>query len=398
MHLAMGGAAAGDTAGRKDPLKTLDKALRKLHVEEKIRKAFVGDLTRSVIGGPTQVLAPDVGAALGPKNLSVSSAEAMLGCPICWVLDRRMCVRPAGVSLLPRGNQLIGSLVHEVVENLIPKPDSDGPGPRPEFQDVTEEQIGEMFEHTVRSLAAELLQPGQVGRRQAVRKRTISTVKTLQGALASLGALDPRAEAKKVDNVFFPTFRTDGEQKPLEFLGYIDVLSDFPTRGRPLILDLKWTNKPDRFVNRYKEGRAVQLAAYARLTLEESERKQALWPVTTGYFLLKEERLFPSSDVLVGNDTEQELASREVWEQFANAVGLQLDLFKLGLVTSIPGQAWLARAPLETGDPLKAWTKAFNEANDGAHREDLRFYSPIDRETCKYSPTRFFCGSGEGLS
>lgn len=184
---------------------------------------------------------------LGLKAASVSSAtslETLVSCPLRWVLEERAGLASGAVAKIAADELLCGNLGHRLVEELF----ADGAFDREDsaFALRAEVILGEL----IRLEGATLLLEGMGFERTQLAAQLVRAVRELRRYLCSA---DLRIVAVEEE------MRTDSPAGTLR--GRIDVrLAD--AKGRAAVLDLKWGES--RYRAAVREGRAIQLAAYAR--------------------------------------------------------------------------------------------------------------------------------------
>lgn len=229
-------------------------------------------VTRTLPGDFTHLL---------PEKLSFSQIELLLNDPLAWTLRYGLGLKRGFSFGVPTGNQMVGTLVHSVVEHLILDGSAiAGRVPSPET-------ITAVFNRLVPRFAAELLLPGQQARLGMIRTAAVSSLATLFSTLARREILVAGAE---VDFSSPVTLFIAGQPVALTLIGTRD-LDGRSVDGRPAVIDLKWTNWQKGFRTKIDSGEAVQLSIYAQ-TVGGPSGSNPL----TAYYLLKQGR-FVSTDV-----------------------------------------------------------------------------------------------------
>lgn len=229
-------------------------------------------VTRTLPGDFTHLL---------PEKLSFSQIELLLNDPLAWTLRYGLGLKRGLSFEVPTGNQMVGTLVHSVVEHLILDGSAtDGRVPPPET-------ITAAFNRLVPRFAAELLLPGQQARLGMIRTASVSSLTTLFSTLARREIVVAGAE---VDFSSPVTLSIAGQPVALTLIGTRD-LDGRSVDGRPAVIDLKWTNWHKGYRTKIDSGEAVQLSIYAQ-TLGNPSGSNPL----TAYYLLKQGQ-FVSTDV-----------------------------------------------------------------------------------------------------
>jgi hypothetical protein len=252
------------------------------------------------------------GAIGYPKRLSYSSIRSLLGCPMQWSLSEHAGVgRTYGVSL-PRGNQMLGTLTHRIVELLITENLKDGALP-----DRTERLAGELFDRLLPTMAAELALPGRHLARKRHRATVVRAVAALRDSIEALGL-----SVVAVERFLKATWRLSvgDDRLEIELVGPADMeLAD--AQGRPFVLDLKFSYSQKHYVDSLERGEAIQLATYAWLI--EQDRGES--GSGTGYFLLPTRRLVTSSQLAGSGAISSARPTVEVWKRTGRSVAAALD-------------------------------------------------------------------------
>lgn len=195
---------------------------------------------------------------------SPSSVEALLGCPLHWVLNYAGKLEAPESAQVDDGTsaRMLGELLHAIMNRLFA-----GPRRAPE---EAEAEAAAIFDREGPRLVAALFLPGADARRELVRRAAMRTARAIYAVMT--GA-DLRVVATEEDRTGF-AFGT-------AFGGRVDLVLGDPTR----ILDLKWSGAA-RKCQALEVGAAVQLAAYAFL---ERQGRGPFPPV--GYFVMDAQRL-----------------------------------------------------------------------------------------------------------
>ncbi|MBX3191750.1 MAG: PD-(D/E)XK nuclease family protein [Labilithrix sp.] len=175
---------------------------------------------------------------------SVTSIEKITGCPLAWVLEHRADVRSGAISAVATGPRLNGNLGHRLVEELHAE------GAFGLAEEAFLLRVTERFEALLRTEGATLLLPGASIERLQLTRQMRGAMRSLHRYLARTGY-----EIASVEEIV----TTDSEVGPLQ--GRLD-LRLLHRDGHSAILDLKWG--ASTYQKLLAEGRAVQLAAYAR--------------------------------------------------------------------------------------------------------------------------------------
>ncbi len=175
-------------------------------------------------------------------SLSASQIDALIGCPLKWVLDKKARLRAGSLTSIASGPLLLGSLAHRAVEELH------GRGALGSRANAERELVA-LLPKLMEEEAAPLLRVGMgFERAETVRELTRSV-----GALADLlerSGLRVAAVEAAIDTQWLGR----------DLRGRIDLLL-LDSEDREVVLDLKWGSSTYRGL--LEGGMAVQLAVYA---------------------------------------------------------------------------------------------------------------------------------------
>jgi len=225
------------------------------------------------------MLPPDVLAATSEHRkatgTSATSLEKLASCPLAWVLDQRAALRSGAISKVANGPLLFGSLTHRLVEELH----------REAAFDLTEEPFIERaraaFDSLLEREGATLLLHGASFERHQLTRQVLHAMRELHRYLGKSGFRIAAVEE---------VIETDSAIGTLK--GRLDVrLVD--ADGRSAVLDLKWGASTYREL--LEEGRAVQLAIYARAVTSSTKRSSmapaAYFALAAGQILAADARM-----------------------------------------------------------------------------------------------------------
>lgn len=216
--------------------------------------------------------------AIAPlEQLSYSSLEALLGCPLRWVLSYRAGTYSGGHAL-PALVKVAGSLGHRLVEVLY----EEG------AFDATEANLGERALAVLTELyereAALLLRPGMAFERGQLERQLVGSVVELARSLS--------AAQLRIVAVEHPL---DVKWGPAKVGGRIDLVVAHAD-GTHAIIDMKWGIADYR--KQLQSGEALQLALYAFAQATERGAKDL---PHAAYFSLKQGKLFTLPAPVFGN-------------------------------------------------------------------------------------------------
>lgn len=283
-----------------------------------------------------------------PRALSYSQAENLLGCRQKWTYRTGLGIRPASVASVPTGNQMIGTLVHAVVEELVTARQEQGGAP-------AAEEIAEMLDRLVPQLASELLLPGREVELTTMRETAVRSLEGFFGRLAAAGLVITSVESRFEEPLRLHLARGDVE---VPFMGYRDVLAE-DAAGRPTVIDLKWTSAAKKYPELFDAGEALQLASYA-WSLDAPD-------ADVGYFLLKQGE-FVSANPALDPHGRPTLDIEEAWSTTVAGVTEALDAIGEGTVSARSGQI-LRDAGQSLSTPRTETKKTYAAAQEVARAE-----------------------------
>lgn len=316
-------------------------------------------------------LTKHTGAAphLTPQRLSYSQAEDLLGCRQKWTYRNALRIRPAAAATVPTGNQMVGTLVHAVVESLVKTAAAEGRLGVPSPDRIRQEILA-----LVPRLASELELPGREMDLAAMCERAVRSLTAFFDRLAEAGITITAVESGFEQPVTLHLQRGDTD---VPFTGFRDVLGE-AADGRPVVIDLKWTYAATKYPDLYETGEALQLASYA-WSLQDSRTDVAYFLLAQGEFVAANPALDPR-----GRPT---LDVGGLWERGRQGITEALDAILDGEVSARSGQILLdAGQDLSTArsDAKKTYARAREIARD---QGDL-----VVDARCDYCDYSLLCG------
>ncbi|MET3203948.1 UNVERIFIED_ORG: hypothetical protein ABIB21_000724 [Arthrobacter sp. UYEF13] len=318
----------------------------------------------------TSPAAHDLGPrpAFLPEKLSFTQLSTLIGCSMKWVLEKKGRLKLGDAQSVPTGNTMIGSLVHKLVEELfaelyaanraVPKP----------------AEVQTKLDQLVPHYASELLLPGRgsklAGLRPVIENSVIKLFQTLQTQGVYIRATEHKFDKPALFNV-------DGAQVEVQVSGSIDVLAA-DQQADPVVIDLKWTNRPKYHREAITQGDAMQLALY-HWALDDGPD-----PMSTvaedapmSYYMLKQGE-FASSSTLFGPALASPASSRSTWQRSVRAAEFS--------ISEVVGGRVLAAGRQELGSPAEQQETA---------TADGRIYQ---KPSCNFCDFSVLCGLREDLS
>lgn len=245
---------------------------------------------RDVWTVPPDALAPSEES----RGTSATSLETLASCPLRWVLEQRARLRSGAIAKVAGGPLLFGSLTHRLVEILH----QEGAFDRPlePFLDAARTAFDALLERE----GATLLLEGASFERVQLTPQVIHAMRELHRYLQESG------------------FRIAAVEEPIETVSAIGPLKGrldvrlVDAEGRSAVLDLKWGASTYRAL--LEEGRAVQLAVYARAVTKTTNRSSmapaAYFALAAGQILAADGRM-KAKRLIEGDTLEVTLARVE---------------------------------------------------------------------------------------
>lgn len=291
---------------------------------------------------------------------SASELESRLGCPIQWVFNYGARLRPGPIANLPDDFLLKGNFCHFLLTRTFGNDDE-----VPE-EDEAVGRIEAAFDERVGLEAGPLARPARAGERKRLRAELAAATRTLIRLLRNGG------------------WRIAGMETPFEgaadgyqLSGYIDCLIK-DSKGAEAVVDFKYAGSK-RYEDLLAEGRAVQLAVYARGRAAVVDTDLAELPVA--YLVIANNRLLtPSVRPMAGTRDDQQVPDApgmlEVWQRFTQVLARS--------------QAWIEGAEPVPARPLQdseEWPDGVEMVLDAKGADEQR--------VCRYCDFRVLCGLEE---
>ena len=163
-----------------------------------------------------------------PKE-SASSMQTLIACPLAWVLEYVLRLKPGEMVSLPSGSAMLGTLGHAVIEKTLGAPTL--PTPVEAAQTAKD-----LFDQLVPQMASPLLLPQRRPERDRVRERLALAANKLVELIEFRG-LKIKGQEMEKDR---PDFRNNQQ-----FGGRIDLILGDDTNDQ-VVVDLKWSKKSDK--------------------------------------------------------------------------------------------------------------------------------------------------------
>jgi hypothetical protein len=208
-------------------------------------------------------------------TMSVTSLEKIATCPLAWVFEHRANLRAGTMSSVATGPILNGNLGHRLIEELHLA------GAFELSENVFLSRAADCLELLLRTEGATLLVPGASVERLQVTRQILRAARDLYRYLAQRGYRIAAVEE---------VVTTTSAVGPLH--GRLD-LRLVGADGHSAILDLKWGVSTPRSL--LTQGRAVQLAVYARAVAERDGLSSL---PRAGYFALSSGEILSTDPIM----------------------------------------------------------------------------------------------------
>ncbi len=195
-----------------------------------------------------------------------TALENLLACPLRWVLESVLRIRPGRLTSVPDKALLYGSLGHRLAEELHRHNVLGAPA---EVRALVEPLLDEL----IQCEGGPLLMPGMTAEREQVRANLVRAMHSLSELIADSGLSVKGVETETI-----------AAWAGRELGGRMDLLL-VAEGGDEAIVDLKWGES--RYRDALAKGLALQLASYAATRRLETGADQ---PLEAAYFALKSAR------------------------------------------------------------------------------------------------------------
>lgn len=318
------------------------------------------------IKAAAEVRAVPPGTHLLPERLSYSQMEKLLIHRLEWLLSHPLRIREGWVTDIPRGNRMIGTFLHAIIEKIVEE-DLDG---------CARETVRACFDELLPHYASELDLPGTARLRQQVETEALENITELFGTLRRGGMIVTGAEAP-IERALTLNLRDPGDSgathaHEVTMGGFRDLDAE-TSDGRTVVIDMKYSVSRTRYRDLIDEGRSLQLATYAWSVAGDLP----LSSIVTAYFELKYGR-FDSTAPELGEiaGAEAPIAPDTLWQRAVASVEQALSEIMFSGVVRDEGNALINATDRKPSPLKKATAKAVQDA-DNADR-----YLPVD--TAKY--------------
>lgn len=243
-----------------------------------------------------------------PEKESYTSIGRLLACPLSWLLGQSIKLKTGVLLDLPDQERLAGNLAHLVIATLFSERDH-------WEESAAAARALAIFDQAVPAVAAPLLLPGRNLELARYRTAIERAARALTRYLNMAGLIVTACETTK--SMGF-------QDRTLE--STLDLLCE-DSRGRLVVIDLKWTRSTEYRRKEIQEGRPVQLAIYSSLVRPESKGEPQ-----AGYFMLTDGRLFFTAPEPFPPYTHVEgTALPEVWRKVVSSYEFHMEQLDAGI-------------------------------------------------------------------
>lgn len=199
---------------------------------------------------------------------SFSSLSSLLQNPLDYVMNYTLGFSDRGPTEI-KMSLTMGNVAHETIEMLFTK----------HHVDIVKNVMLDYdtaFAHALVMRGALLLLPEHHLEKDKLHHQLKRCVKQLAEVIVANGLTLKSCEQKELQDLGF--------EGGVKVIGYIDMLLEDKS-GSPVIFDLKWTSKKDKYSISIMENRAMQLAMYQAMLLQHDEYHVA---ARTAFFVMPE--------------------------------------------------------------------------------------------------------------
>jgi len=261
-----------------------------------------------------------------PERLTPTSLGTLFGCSFKWLLET-LGVRGSDVMGFPRASAMVGTLVHQVLEDVfaaasIPTPEE------------AARKAADSYAARVPAQAAELLLPENCAEYEEIRDRVAHAAQDLAERLALAGFERMECEQRLKT-------RLDG----IPVTGRADAIA---YKGdRPHIIDFKDSYSLNHYRDKIEKGKDVQLIAYARMLGDR--------PSPVAYYLIPRREFVTIFPEFGGETVEASTTLAEGWERVRRTYGARMRELRDGTALA---------AGVLNEDEIKELTEAREQAGE----------------------------------
>ncbi len=284
---------------------------------------LVGSGIRSKFAVPTitpdQLLLPhaeeqwqvESGAVQQREIESPSSLENFLGCPLKWCLSYAANIRRGNMTALPDLVPTLGSLAHELVEEVLSMEEL----PKPE---IGAEMVGELFDRKAPLMVAAIFQEGMEAEREKIRNTVVLATRSLLKHFHDAGVNKISIEEK-----------LKGKFGKQQLQGYADIVVEKPFT----VIDLKrsWAKI---YKEKLQAGTALQIVIYGWLL----KQTKGVFPELAYYTLEDQKFLTTDPHHFPDGETVEMPPIADLWEVFEETYNEAWTFINDGIISS-PGNS-----------------------------------------------------------
>jgi len=249
--------------------------------------------------------------ALEPSIESATSLQRLLGCPLNWMLEHKAKFKFGHLLSISAGEQLAGNLAHAVFARVFNSAKAGA-----NYSTHAAQSAQKYFDELCPQVAAPLLLAGNSLERQRLRQAVV------EGA-DSLARMIDDASFSKVICELEQNMTLDG----VSLTGRPDMVLIHPDNS-DYVIDLKWTRRAPYRRREISEGRAIQLALYAKLINNDSGLA-----TEGGYFMIAQKQLYSTSAKLFPEHMYVEgLSLRHTFEKVIQNYKAHLEILDDGTI------------------------------------------------------------------
>lgn len=309
---------------------------------------------------PRIVWRADASLLQSKDALSASQIESMIGCPLKWVLEKKVHLRAGSLASIASGPLLLGKLAHRAVEELHHRGALGNRGD-------AERELRVILPKLMQEEAAPLLRVG----------KGFETAETERELIRSVGKLAELLERSQLRVAGVET-KIDTKWLGRELGGRIDLLL-VDRDEREVVLDLKWGSSTYREL--LMGGIAVQLAVYAGARQLQSKAKD--FPHAAYYGLAAGKLLATESGPYADVPPEPGGPIAKTWERLERTLKLAEAILARGEVPVTGVQ--------NTHDPRNRRLPLLDAG--GVVSQERALHLPLPEEhACKYCKFGTLCG------
>jgi hypothetical protein len=208
---------------------------------------------------------------------SYSSVNVLIQNPFDWVMNYQARITEKGLGNINELITLKGNLSHIVVQTLL---ENEKQGKLNLSEANLENEIDDLLEIFTPQFASPFFLDENTFEFKAFVTQLKKSVQTLVNIIQQ-------------NNLKYDSFeyKAKGRIDVIDFEGNIDLL--FYKNQLPVIIDLKWTYSPKKYIAMLEEKKSIQLAMYSKLL--------NYGKAITGYFLLSDSTLYTTSNLVKGS-------------------------------------------------------------------------------------------------